>query len=179
MLLSLSGEASSPGSDLLYYKLRYKHQWYIPASKWFTLLLKGEIGFGDGYGNTDDLPFFDNFFAGGIRSVRGYKDNTLGPRDSKNEPFGGDRLLVGNAELILPVPFLKENKSVRLSAFYDVGNVYGPNEDISGGELRMSVGTAATWLSPLGALTFSLAYPINDKVRDDTESFQFTFGTLF
>ncbi len=179
MLTSLSGEATTPGSELLYYKLNFKQQLYMPVSKWFTLLLKGELGYGDGYGQTGDLPFFENFYAGGIRSIRGYKDNTLGPRDSKDDPFGGDRKIVGNAEFILPAPFLKENRSVRLSAFYDVGNVYGTNEDIDAGELRMSTGVAASWLSPIGALTFSLAYPINDKVRDDTQVFQFTFGTLF
>lgn len=179
LVTSLSGEATTPGSDLLYYKLILRQQVYLPVAKWFTLLLKGELGYGDGYGDSDELPFFENFFAGGIRSVRGYKDNTLGPRDSKGDPFGGDTKIVGNAELILPVPFLKESKSMRLSAFYDVGNVYGPNEDLDAGQLRMSAGAAASWLSPIGALTFSLAYPINDKVIDDTQFFQFTFGTLF
>ncbi|MDJ0861354.1 MAG: outer membrane protein assembly factor BamA [Gammaproteobacteria bacterium] len=179
LLTSLAGEVTTPKSDLMYYKLTVRQQIYLPVSKWFTMLLKGEVGFGDGYGDSDELPFFENFFAGGIRSVRGFKDNTLGPRDSLDEPFGGDKKVVGNAELILPAPFLKESRSVRLSAFYDVGNVYGPNEDADAGELRMSTGVAASWLSPVGALTFSLAYPLNDKERDDTQAFQFTFGTLF
>ncbi len=179
LLTRLGGEATTPGSELLYYKLSLKQQIYLPVSKWLTLLLKGELGYGDGYGSTDDLPFFENYFAGGIRSVRGYKDNTLGPRDSKDDPFGGDTKIVGNAELILPAPFFEDYKSLRLSLFYDIGNVYGANEDIDADAARMSTGIAASWLSPLGALTFSLAYPINDKTEDDTQAFQFTFGTLF
>ncbi len=179
LLTSLRGEVTTPKSDLMYYKLNLKQQVYLPVAKWFTLLLKGELGFGDGYGDSDELPFFENYFVGGIRSIRGFKDNTLGPRDSKGDPFGGDKKIVGNAEFILPAPFLKESRSLRLSAFYDIGNVYGPNEDVDSGELRMSTGVAASWLSPVGALTFSLAYPLNDKERDDTQAFQFTFGTLF
>ena len=179
LLTRIGGEASTPGSELTYYKLNLKQQVYLPVSEWFTVLFKGEVGYGDGYGSTDNLPFFDNFFAGGIRSVRGYKDNTLGPRDSKDDPFGGDLKLVGNAEVILPAPFFQDSKSLRLSAFYDIGNVYNANEDIDDDTARMSTGIAATWLSPVGALTFSLAYPLNDKVEDDTQAFQFTFGTLF
>ncbi len=173
------GEVSMPGSDLTYYKLDYRHHWYIPLGGDYTVLLKGEVGYGDAFGDTPRLPFFENFFAGGIRSVRGYEDNSLGPRDSNNDPLGGDVKLVGNAELILPVPFVKDSNSVRLSGFFDAGNVFGPGEDFDTEDLRASVGLATTWMSPLGALTFSFAEPINDEPNDDLQAFQFTFGSVF
>jgi len=178
-LQRLTGEVAVPVGDLQYYKVTYKNNWFIPLGKRLTLSLDGEIGYGDGYGDTTKLPFFENFFAGGIRSVRGFKENTLGPRDTNGDALGGDRKLVGNVELITPVPFVKESKSMRLAAFYDVGNVYGANEDFESDRLRMSTGVAAVWLSPFGALTFSLAYPINDESDDETQLFQFTFGSIF
>jgi outer membrane protein insertion porin family len=179
VLQRVSGEVGMPGSDLQYYKATYRHDWYIPLTRKYTVLLNGEVGYGDGYGNTNELPFFENFYAGGIRSVRGYKDNTLGPRDSNNDPFGGNFKVVGSGELIMPVPLTKDVKSVRWSWFVDGGNVFGPDEDIKADKLRFSTGAAATWISPLGVLTFSLAYPINDEPEDEVENFQFTFGSVF
>lgn len=173
------GEVAMPGSDLTYYKLDYRHHWYIPLGAQYTLLLKGELGYGDAFGDTPRLPFFENFFAGGVRSVRGYEDNSLGPRDSNDDPLGGDFKVVGNAELILPVPFVKDSRSVRVSGFFDAGNVFGPGEDFDSEEIRASVGIATTWMSPLGALTFSLAEPINNGPEDDLQAFQFTFGSVF
>ena len=172
-------EVSVPGGDLTFYKLTARHQHFFSLYKEYVLMLNGEIGYGDGYGDTDTLPLIDNFFAGGIRSVRGFETNTLGPRDSRGEPLGGSVKLEGNAEIILPVPFAPETKSVRLTGFFDVGNVYGPNEDISLGTLRYSTGIGATWLSPFGAMTVSWAVPLNKEPRDETQAFQFTFGTNF
>ena len=175
----LSGEVSVPGSDLTFYKASAKHQRFFPVSRRYTLVLEGEVGYGDGYSDSDGLPLIDNFFAGGIRSVRGFEANTLGPRDSQNDPIGGNLKLVGSSELLLPVPFAKETRSVRLTAFVDAGNVYNTDDDIKLDELRASAGLGATWLSPLGALTFSVALPFKKESEDDTQPFQFTFGTSF
>ncbi len=175
----VSGEVTIPGSDLEYFKTTLYHQRFFPLVKDFTLVLQGELGYGDGYGNTEDLPITDNFYAGGIRSVRGFETNTLGPRDSTNEPFGGNLKIVGNAELILPVPFLEEIKQFRLSTFFDVGNVFGPNQTFELGDLRYSTGLNAIWFSPLGALTFSYAIPLKSEANDEEKSFDFTIGTTF
>ena len=146
----------------------------------YVLLLKGAVGYGDSYGDTTELPFFESFFAGGPRTVRGYEENSLGPQDIFGRALGGDFKLVGNAELIVPVPFLEAlSKSIRLTAFMDVGNVYGTQEEIDLGELRASAGISGVWLSPFGLLSVSLAQPFNDKERDDIQKFQFTFGTSF
>ena len=175
----VSGEVSIPGSDLEYFKTTLYHQRFFPLVKDFTLVLQGELGYGDGYGNTEDLPLVDNFYAGGIRSVRGFETNTLGPRDSKGEAFGGNLKVVGNAELILPIPFLEEIKQFRLSTFFDVGNVFGPNQTFELGDFRYSTGLNAIWFSPLGALTFSYAIPLKSEATDEEKSFDFTIGTTF
>ena len=171
-----TAEVAVPGMDLQFYKLGYEHQRFIPLTKYFTLMLNGELGYGDGYGDLDRLPFFENYYAGGVRSVRGYEDNTLGPKDSLGDPLGGGFRVVGNVEVLFPPPFFTKTNSFRMSAFMDVGNVYPSYDDFQADELRYSVGMGATWLSPLGALTFSLAKPLNDKAGDETQVFQFTIG---
>ena len=179
MLNRISGELAVPGSDLTYYKLTYQNQLFFPVYPPYTLMFGAEVGYGDGYGDTQELPLIDNFFAGGIRSVRGFKANTLGPRDSKDRPLGGSFKLLGGVELILPIPFVEEVKSVRLSSFFDIGNVFDGVENFEAGELRYSVGVGGTWLSPLGPLTISFGLPLNDKPGDETQPLQFTFGTTF
>jgi outer membrane protein insertion porin family len=175
----VSAEMAVPGSEVTYYKGTLFHQRFFPLNEHFTLVLQGEVGYGDGYGGTDDLPLTDNFFAGGLRSVRGFESNTLGPRDSRGEPFGGNLKMVGNAELILPVPFLEEVKQFRLSTFFDVGNVFGPNQTFEVGDFRYSAGVNAIWFSPLGALTFSYAVPLKSESTDEEKAFDFTIGTTF
>lgn len=183
----ISAEVALPGSDLMFYKLSYRHEWYYPLTETVTLSLNGELGYGDGYGDTDALPFFKHYYAGGPRSVRGFKANTLGPRDTPapgedSRPFGGNVRTVGNIELIFPPPFAdKDNQSLRASAFIDAGNVFDTSrgEDFDLGELRFSAGVGIMWFSPLGPLTFSFAQPLNDKDGDETEVFQFTLGTTF
>ena len=173
----LTAEFTVPGMDLQFYKLGYEQQTYVPLTKSFTLLLNGEVGYGDGFGDFDNLPFFENYFAGGVRSVRGFKDNTLGPRDSlTDDPLGGGFRVVGNVEVLFPPPFFTKSNSFRMSAFLDVGNVYASYDDFKAADLRYSTGIGATWLSPLGALSFSLAKPLNDEPGDDTQVFQFTIG---
>ena len=175
----LTGEVAVPGSDLTYYKVTASHQQFFSLTENYTLLLSGEVGYGDGYSETDTLPLIDNFFSGGIRSVRGFEANTLGPRDSRGFPLGGDVKVEARAEVILPVPFAPDTKSFRITTFVDAGNVFGPGQTLDFGDLRYSTGVSAIWLSPLGALTASIALPLNDESFDDTQPFQFTFGTSF
>jgi outer membrane protein insertion porin family len=176
---SVSLESKIPGSDLEYYKINLRQQHFVPLTRLFVLSMKAEVGYGDGFGDYSQLPFFENFFAGGVRSVRGYEDNSLGPRDSDNDPLGGSFRTVGNIEVLFPPPFLTESNSVRLSAFFDIGNVYPGVEDFKANDLRMSVGLSGTWLSPVGPLAVSLAKDINSKDGDDTQAFQFTLGAGF
>ena len=183
-----------PGSDLEYYKVNYKHQIYFPLSSDFTFRLHGEIAYGDAYGKTKDkakalgiggLPFFENYFGGGTGSVRGYRNNTVGPRDSNGYSLGGSSKIIGNAELFFPVPFLSETKSIRLGAFFDAGAV---NNGISLSNMKYSAGISGEWLSPFGALSVSAALPLNARSKsspiakdqeDDKQMFQFNFGQNF
>ena len=176
----LSAQATLPGSDLEYYKIEYSHGRYFPISESLTLALKGEIGYGDGYGKTDKLPFFKNYFGGGVKTVRGYKDYSLGPVDSKDDPLGGNMKVFANAELVFPDPLGLAPDSVRMGAFFDVGNVYDTDDDsVDIGELRYSTGLTLKWLSPMGPLGFVVALPLNEDGDDETENFQFTFGSAF
>ncbi|MEQ1546159.1 outer membrane protein assembly factor BamA [Methyloglobulus sp.] len=185
----LSGLITIPGiSDLEYYKLSYKHQEYFPLSSDFTFRLLADIAYGDGYGKTDQLPFFENYYGGGTGSVRGFKNNTLGPRDTpigntKRQPlpFGGSTKIVGSAELFFPVPFLQDVKSVRLGVFFDAGRIqngFGFNR------MKYAAGLSGEWLSPFGALSVSAAVPLNADKKDinqpdQTQPFQFNFGQNF
>lgn len=193
-LQSLRAEVSVPGSDLEYYRLTYKHRRYIPLTTRFIFAINANLGYGDGYGNTQGLPFFENFFAGGSGSVRGWKDNTLGPRETTldEDPSGGNIKIAGSLELFAPPPIGGDfEKSLRLGAFFDFGNVwttYNPKIDgadlvsptgFSLSDMRYSAGISAVWLSPVGALSVSLAYPLNDKDEDETQIFQFGFGQTF
>jgi len=185
----LSGLVMIPGSDLEYYKVGYRHQHYFPLAKDFTFKLNAEIAYGGGYGNTKGLPFFDNYFAGGTGSVRGFKNNTLGPRDSRGFPIGGSSKIIGNAELFFPVPFMSETKSVRLGTFFDAGTL---SDGFSFDNMKYSAGISGEWLSPFGALSISAAYPLNKGTftyvnglnqtiteKDQTQFFQFNFGQNF
>ncbi|MDM8547987.1 outer membrane protein assembly factor BamA [Candidatus Venteria ishoeyi] len=179
VLQSLYLETTIPiGDNLEFYKVTAKQHWYQPLYKKFIFLLKAEVAYGESYGDAS-YPFFENFVAGGPRSIRGFKENTLGPRDSNNDPLGGNLKLVSNLELIMPTPFTEYSRKFRVSAFVDIGNVYGVDEKFKASELRYSTGLAATWLSPMGALSFSLAKPLKKQDNDETQIFQFTLGTLF
>jgi len=175
-LQSLSVETAVPGSGLQYYKLGYDQRRYVPLTKDLTLSMHAQLGYGDGYGDYDNLPFFENYFAGGVRSVRGFEDNTLGPKDSKGNPIGGSVQVVGGAEILFPIPFVEGTKSFRLGTFFDIGNVYSDVSNFDATELRYSVGVSSLWISPLGPLAISLGFPLNAKSGDNVQNFQFTVG---
>lgn len=193
-LQSLRADVSVPGSDLQYYRLTYKHRRYIPLTSRFIFALNADLGYGGAFGSTQGMPFFENFFAGGPRTVRGWKENTLGPRETTfdQDPSGGNVKLVGSMELFAPAPLGGDfEKSLRLGAFFDFGNVwttYNPKIDdfdlvsptgFSLSDIRYSTGISAVWLSPVGALSVSVAYPLNKKDDDETQVFQFGFGQAF
>jgi outer membrane protein insertion porin family len=178
-LISLVGDVTTPGSDLTFYRLTFRYQQLFDLTRLFALRFDTEIGYGDGYGDITELPLTENYFAGGIRSVRAYEANTLGPRDSLGDPIGGDRKLTGTVELILPLPFIRDSKAFRITTFVDAGNVYGPGQNFEFSEMRASAGVSGIWISPFGPLTISLGWPFNDQPGDDIQNFQFTLGTAF
>ena len=178
LLQSLSATTVLPGSDINYYKLSTQTTWYRPLFDIFTLSLNGEVDYGAPYGSTVGFPFFENYYAGGVHSVRGYRSNTLGPKEN-GTALGGALNTVGSAELFFTPPFMKEDASFRMGLFFDMGNVYKDSTSFDAGELRYSSGVSAVWLSPIGPLTFSLAKALNAKVSDNTEIFQFSLGAVF
>ncbi len=192
-------ELSAPLSDLEYYKLTYSGQYFQPLFRGLTLRLRTELGFGDSYGDTTRLPFLKNFYAGGFGSVRGFERNTLGPRDTPfvdengnvfddPDPFGGNVLIEGSAEILFPLPFIKDQRTLQSAFFIDIGNVFDTDcgtksvdlcsePDLA--ELRYSAGFGVTWLSGFGPLTFSIAKPLNAGPEDEEEAFQFSIGQTF
>jgi len=233
---SVALEVAVPGSDLEFYKLTYRGEIFYPVpllDNW-TLRLRTELGYGDGYGDTTELPFYENFFAGGFGSVRGYESNTLGPRSTpadeyridqpvtgidengeptevggadgdefgyiavddklvvqdvrdRPDPFGGNILMEGGAELIFPLPFVQDSSQLRSAFFFDWGNVFDDNcgdtqrncFGVDLDELRYSAGVGVTWYTGFGPMTFSLAKPLNSGEFDEEEVFQFTLGRGF
>jgi outer membrane protein insertion porin family len=171
-------EIGLPGASLQYYKLSYQYQRYFPLTRHYTLMLNGEGGYGDG-ANGLPLPFFKNFFAGGVNSVRGFKNAAIGPKDSIGDPRGGNQRLVGNAEFLFPFPGLQNDKSVRVGAFFDAGMVDDKHAGSTEGGFRYSTGMSLFWSSPFGPLKISLAAPLNAQVGDKRQPFQFTFGGVF
>ena len=169
------GEVGLPGGTLKYYKASYQYQRYFPLTRSYTLMLNGELGYGDGYGGKP-LPFFRNFYAGGVSSVRGFKAFTIGPKDSNGDPRGGSRRVVANAEFLFPFPGMGNDRLVRMSAFADAGMV-GDTYDT--GDFRYSTGLAVLWVSPLGPLKVSVALPLGGKPGDRKQPFQFTIGGVF
>ena len=178
---SLFAEAAVPGSELTFYKVSYEHRRYWQLAEDLVVSLNGEIGFGDGYGDTTRLPFFENFFGGGPGSVRGFEARSIGPRDSEDDPLGGNLYYAGSFEILFPPPFMKDTKSVRLAAFVDAGTIINTDQSdyFESTELRYSAGLGASWLSPVGALTVSFGVPFNADDDDDEEQFQFSFGSTF
>lgn len=180
-----SGTAASmsldlTGGDLQYYKYNYRHRWFYTWSNDLTLALKATLGYGDGLGDTSALPFFENYYAGGVTTVRGFDGNSLGPRDSNGHPIGGNLKVLGTSELVFVPPWLESSDSVRMSVFLDAGNVFNTKiGKYDSGELRASAGVALNWFSPIGPIIFSLAQPVRDQPGDKTQQFQFSLGFAF
>ena len=174
-------EIALPGGDLQYYRTSYQLQHYIPLNAKFSLMLNGELGYANSYGSTSDLPFFKNFYAGGVSSIRGYKASSLGPVATNSsgevERLGGNRRVVTNAELLWALPGME--RSFRMGLFFDAGQVYGKGDKFDLGDLRYSTGLSAAWISPIGPLKFSYGIPLNEEDGDKAESFQFQLGTTF
>lgn len=177
-----------PASTLQYYRMTYDAQWYKSLFKGFIFTTSGLLGYGDGYGKTSALPFYRHFYAGGNSSVRGFDDNSLGPRDSHNNPFGGNLLVTGSAGLIIPNEWIGNVPSVRAQLFLDAGQVYDlqnrhyeHDSSLSRNPkgLRYSTGVSVTWVSPLAPLVFSYGVPLGPKDTDKVKKFSFTFGTVF
>jgi len=188
---------AAPGSDVEYFQSRYSLTKYLPITNKWIVRLNSELGYGKALGDTTALPPYKQFYAGGPKSVRGYKESYLGPRDSFGRPYGGNVLVASQVELILPLPD-KWASQARASLFYDIGNVFNTGEvdftDRLGSpldyepdfdELRTSVGIGIQWLAPLGLFQFSYAYPLNDYegndryYGDELERFQFSIGQAF
>lgn len=182
-------KAVLPGAKLTYYRAVYDFSWFYPLSRderW-VFNMNGALGFGDGYGRTRTMPFYRNFFAGGSRFVRGFEENSLGPRDSLTRAFGGNALAAGTIALIFPNPIKPDIKSIRTALFLDAGQVYDThnrlwscngvpiNHKVNG--FRYSVGVSVSWNSPFGLLTVSLAQPLNAKPGDRKQPIAFSMGT--
>ena len=179
-LFKMGVEYAVPGSDLEFYKWYVDYRQYLAFTDTISLMLNMEFGHGDGLGDTKELPFFENFYAGGSRSVRGYRSGTLSPKDSSGlRSVGGTSRFVGNLELVLPNPFAERSASTRVSLFWDSGYAYGADEPITTNLLRHSYGISLIWLTPVGAMRFSYAEPYDARPTDDTQYFQFTLGAPF
>jgi outer membrane protein insertion porin family len=171
-------ELATPPGDLEYWKYSYTHQYFYPFSRSLTLLLTGELDAGDGYGGKP-LPFFKNYYSGGIGSVRGFRNASLGPRDIDGSFLGGNRKVNGSAELLFPVPGSGLDRSMRFGAFVDAGQVYGGSEKVDLSLVRASYGLSFAWNSPVGPMKISIARPLKQRPGDDTQPIQFTLGYIF
>ena len=194
-----------PGSDLSFYKIDYTGQTFLPVSASTSLRFHTKLGYGNGYGSTDGLPFYENYTAGGEGTVRGFESGTLGPRntpatgtyssagqayysDRDTEALGGNIMITGGVEYLFPMPFIKDNKSLRTSLFWDVGSVYSDKcylstttgcDGVDLSQMASSVGVGVTWYSPLGPLSVNLALPIRKPDDAETQVFQFSMGQTF
>jgi len=192
---SMSFEMTVPGSELEYYRLNYTGQIFYPIFNPFVLRLRANLGYGEAYGDTENFPFYKHFFGGGMGSVRGYESNSLGPRSTPSpqdqyndpDPIGGNVLVELSAEVLFPLPFIEDQSQLKSVLFFDAGNVFNTNcpdvsvycLDLDKGELRYSAGIAVTWITGFAPISFALAFPINEKEGDESESFQFELGKTF
>jgi outer membrane protein insertion porin family len=167
---------TQPG-DLEYWKYSYTHQYFYPAARSLTLVLSGELDAGDGYGGKP-LPFFKNYYSGGIGSVRGFRTASLGSRDVDGSFLGGNRKVNVSTELLFPVPGSLD-RSMRFGAFVDAGQVYGLTDKLDLSQMRAAAGMSFAWNSPIGPMKISVAKPLNDKPGDHIQNIQFTLGTVF
>lgn len=173
----LFGELGLMG-DARYVKTNYQYQQYVPLSKQYTLAFNGELGWGKGLSG-QPFPVFKNFYSGGLGSVRGFEQATLGPRDVTGSFIGGARKITLNTEFITPFPGAGNDRTLRLFGFVDVGALLGEHEKIERDAFRASAGVGVSWISPMGPLRFAFAVPVRKKAGDRIEKFQFQIGTSF
>jgi outer membrane protein insertion porin family len=164
--------------DARYTRANYQLQQYVPLNKQFTLAFNGEAGWGKGL-NGRPFPVFKNFFSGGLGSVRGFEQGTLGPKDVTGATIGGSRKLSLNVEFLTPFPGAGNDRTLRMFGFVDAGNVFGENEKIQASQLRASAGIGISWISPLGPLRIALAQPVRKFAGDRIQKLQFQIGTSF
>ncbi len=164
--------------DARYVRANYQFQQYVPLNKQYTLAFNGELGWGKGLSGRP-FPVFKNFYSGGLGSVRGFDQGTLGPRDVTGSSIGGPRKITLNGEVITPFPGAGNDRTLRLFGFVDAGNVYGENEKIRFSDLRASVGVGLSWISPIGPLRFAYANPVRKFAGDRIQKLQFQIGTSF
>jgi outer membrane protein insertion porin family len=226
-LLSASVDVALPGSTAKYWKFFAEANHYWPVGLGFVLYLDGQVGYGESYGKNgisdeqfdvlkkayetanpgqvmadrrNDFPFWQNFYSGGVRDVRGFQDNTLGPRAcagagatqnpngtcngsyySYAQPIGGAFKVLGTAQVFIPLPFLKDVNTARVSWFVDAGNAFKDYKSFDSKLLRVSTGLSLQWQAPIGPLIISLAVPVRSQKEDRhyEERVQFTFGSQF
>lgn len=175
---SLNSEIEIPGSTTQYYKLSAENKIFYPVDKNLTAMWNIEAGYARQFGNSE-VPFYKHYYAGGIGSVRGYKNGSLSSKDEYNNAMGGTKRFVNNFELLTPMPGLKDDKSVRLSTFVDAGYAWGADESVSYKDIRAAAGVAVTWISPVGPIKMNLAKPIKPREGDKVETFQIMLGQVF
>jgi len=176
---SLGTEVFVPGSDLEYYKVTFRTDSFfeINRERDIVLRLKGITYYGQGYGGTDGLPFYDKFKIGGPKSVRGFRKNSLSPLDSTGKPLGGDFAVAGSSELIFRPPFELPVDNLRTAFYADFGAAFKDYDSADFGDIKGSVGLSIKWISPFGGISISFSKPVNKEEGDKTESFQFNLGT--
>jgi outer membrane protein insertion porin family len=202
---TLTLQTALPGSSRQYYKIFYRGAKYWPIWGGLVFSVRGNFGYGDSYDSYDKdslatplevevpigdcdptdlmrldtgLPFYEHFYSGGVRDLRGYDDNTLGPKDAFCRAVGGDFKVAGGVELAFPTPFAA-GSGTRIALFVDTGYVYENIQAFEASKLRGSFGLSVTWEAPIGPIVISYAFPFNDQPGDRTEDLQFSFGTTF
>ena len=176
----VNADVTAPVLDVKYYRVGLSSEKFFPWGGDVSTRIKGDVGYIDAYGG-DVLPFYKRFHVGGQKTVRGYKEASIGKKvyDSTYKKYitnGGKATIQHSTETFFPVPGMKKNKSTRMSAFIDAGGVF---DDVSLSEMRYSLGIGGLWVSPFGPLSISFAVPLNDDEYDETETFQFGMGTNF
>jgi outer membrane protein insertion porin family len=164
--------------DIKFVRANYQIQQYIPLNKQFTVALNGEFGWGKGL-NGQPYPLFKNYYSGGLGSVRGFEQGSLGPRDASDLATGGPKKVTLNAELVAPFPGAGNDRTLRMFGFVDMGNVFGEKESYSFTDMRVSTGIGISWISPVGPLRIAIATPLRKKPGDRIERLQFQIGTSF
>ncbi len=183
-LMRFNGELGVAG-DTRYTKFSGQFQQYIPLSKQYTLAFNAEAGWGKGLGGKP-FPLFKNFYGGGLGSVRGFEQGTLGGRSGLvNDPntisyIGGSRMVLLNTEIITPFPGAGNDRTLRMFGFFDIGNVSDDFQNSSKlSDLRASAGIGISWISPVGPLRIAYARPVRKFANDKPQSIQFQIGTSF